>query len=175
MGKEIEIYEGEFLYEKNGFYYIRNGKGVIEKITKNHFKSGEIVKTTDKHFSQKSFTRVINPCYTKTRGWVYTENYTNRNVGSGGCGSAFEENLYAKLTDPADILFAERRYLNETISKLKNDLKQKESKLEKILFALNLAVPNYERIIDKCGKCGTLYGKDNEGNVNKNICKECTI
>ena len=36
MEKKIEIHKGEFLYEKNGFYYIRNEKGVIKKITKNN-------------------------------------------------------------------------------------------------------------------------------------------
>jgi hypothetical protein len=135
-----------FLYEENGSYYIRNDQGQIEKIAKNKFNHNQIVQTAQGHFSGKSFTRLLNPMFTKNRGWVYTENYITRNQNSGGCGCCFEENMYEKLIDPADILFAERIYLKEQIDTLKGKLSQCERSLGMIEYALSLSVPDYKNV-----------------------------
>jgi len=173
---EIKFANGNFLYEENGSYFIRNKEGQIEKVVKNRFKHNQIVKTaTGKHFSHKSFTRLIDPTYIPSRGWCYGENYISRNRRGGGCGFSFEEDMYEEITNPADILYAERFNLQIQIDYLNSCLKKSTETLEKIEFALSVAVPDYTKVIDACNQCGELYTHKNEGNVNAAICKNCRV
>lgn len=172
MRTKIKISKGEFLYERNDSYFIRNEKGEIEKIPKNKFYHGQIVKTTDKHFSQKTFTSVVEPNYTEQRGWIYGEGYLSRNDGRGGFGYWNEEDLFEEITSPGDILYAERIYLMNEIRECKNNLKNAEDKLEKIEFALSVSIPDWKNVHKKCHLCGKLY-LGSEGDVNISICNKC--
>lgn len=134
----ITIYEGKFLYEDGDSYFIRNSKGEINKIEKNKFFDGQIVQTTDKHFSKHAFIMLIDPCYTVTRGWIYGNKYVNIDGGGGGSSFSWDECDFTELSAPDMILYAERFYLNEKINKLKTELKQSEDSLNKIQFALDI-------------------------------------
>ncbi len=171
--ENFSISKGEFLYEENGFYYIRSEKGTIEKIVKNRFKHNEIVKTTNTHYSEKTFTRVIDPSYVESRGWIYGESYISRNGRCGGTGFWNNEDHYTNITDPGDILYAERFMLKEELLSLKAELKNKEERYSKVQFALDLTVPNYKGVIDRCRECGEYYDENNKGDVNIKICMDC--
>ena len=173
MKAHIKIHKGTYLYGNSDCYYIRDEKGKIKKIPLNKFSHNQIVTTTEKHFSKESFTRLQYPVYTDNRGWVYTENYIDRHGSGGGCGSSFNEDLYTEITDPLDILFAERLYGMLKIQELKRDLKMQEGKLSKVVFAMDIVYPEWNNVINKCKVCGELYNKSNEGNVNIRICKDC--
>jgi len=171
--KNIKIDTGKFLYEEKGFYFIRDIEGKIQKIEKNKFEHNQIVKSSSKHYSQKSFTRVQEPTYNKVRGWVYVENYIGYNQNSGGCGMWNSEDLYEPLSDPMDILFAEKLRLSERIYELKTELKEKEDKLSKIIYSLSISFPDYTKIIGRCLGCGKYITREDQENVNLEYCKKC--
>jgi hypothetical protein len=127
------------LHENNdGTVIILTRDNEIMTVPKNKFYDGEYVITSSTHFSPKDFTQVIDPTWTENRGWVYTEHYVDRNGTGGGGGSAFEESLYKKMTDPKDILIAKKLSLLENQQKFKCSISRIDNELEKVNFALNL-------------------------------------
>jgi hypothetical protein len=168
----MKIKDGKFLYKENGKVYFRDSKGKIRCIPENKFSNGQIVKTSDKHYSKKTFTEVINPNYVESRGWIYGEQYIDRQDSGGGISFWNNEDLYENITDPIDVLFSERLILKRKIKTLKSELSQCESSLEKIEFTFAIAVPGYNKVVKKCHTCGKLCSRD-QADLNRSICLDC--
>jgi hypothetical protein len=112
-------------------------------IPKPKFIYGQFVQTSNKHYSQKSFTRLLDQSYTDTRGWVYVENYVDRDGRGGGCGMWNDEFQYSPLTDPLDILIAEKLTALSEVTDLKvkiKDLEHKINMLETSIGIINTAL-----------------------------------
>lgn len=124
--------------------YTEDGKAVLEledgellKINPPKFRNREVVSTTNKHYSQKELTRVLNPQYTENRGWVYVENYLDKNGRSGGCGMWIEEDLFQKPETLELRLKARKIEISEEISQLELNVKNRKTELSNIEFALS--------------------------------------
>lgn len=164
----------EALYQQDSKFYFRNEKGQINTIPINKFSHNEIVKGSSKHYSKTTFVMLTEPTYTETRGWVYGIHFINRQGGGSGASFAYEENNFEKLDNTRDILYANRYYAKATINKLKKELLQKESELEKIEYCLSISVYEYDKVEKDCHKCGKLFHTHGEGgNYNRDLCIEC--
>lgn len=161
----------KILYESNNSFIARDEKGRMVKIPKNKFADGEIVTTSQKHYSQAELTKLTQPRYTENRGWVYSQNYISLQGFKGGNSFAHDEDNFDKVEDPILKLYAERLILKELISKHENELKIAKENLIKIEYALSVSVGNWDKIEKKC-KCGKLFVK-NSYNVNFDVCDEC--
>lgn len=128
----------DILYKnKDGTVCIRDEKGKFLSVPSPPFYNEQIVKTSPKHYSQNSFTMVLEPTWTETRGWVYGERYINRkNLQSGGTGWWNNADLYEPLDNPTDILIAERHQLERRKQEQERSIKQINIKLAHIKFAL---------------------------------------
>lgn len=121
----------------NGTVCIRDEKGKFLSVPASLFQNEEIVKTSSKHYSQKSFTMVLEPTWTKTRGWVYGERYISRNrIDSGGSGWWNNADLYEQLDNPTDILIAEKLQLEKRKKEQELSIIQINHKLSHLNFAL---------------------------------------
>ena len=126
--------------------FATDGKAVIEEMTTGEivkveaplFRDGEVVSTTEKHFSQKELTRLLHPMYADRRGWVYTENYISEDGESGGCGSAFNEDLFRKPVALETKLKAKRIELIKSQESLKGKGNAIEKELSIIEYALSI-------------------------------------
>lgn len=134
----LQYKDGEIIKVESDHIFARNSQGEFCKIPKNKFSNGEIVQTTAAYYSPKSFTRLVSPTYTENRGWVYGENYIDREGGQGGCGYFFEEEHFLPLTDGKDILLAKRLQTLWRKKDLQIELNRAESDLEKINYCLGL-------------------------------------
>lgn len=134
----LQYKDGDIIKIEGDHIFARNSQGEFCKIPKNKFEDGEIVQTTTTYYSPKSFTRLVSPMFTEDRGWVYGENYIDRDGQQGGAGYFFEEVHFMPLTDGKDILLAKRL---QAIWR-KNDaailLNRAESEIEKIDYCLSL-------------------------------------
>ena len=128
----------DILYtNKNGTVCIRNKEGKFLSVPSPPFRDEQIVKTAPKHYSQKSFTMVLEPTWSETRGWIYGEQYINRrNLNSGGTGWWSNADLYEPLDNPTDILLAEIRQLEERRKDQEHSIKQINIKLSHLNYAL---------------------------------------
>jgi len=126
------------LYETKDKIILRHKEnGQMKAVAKPRFAHEQFVKTTPKHYSQKSFTQVIEPTWNDTRGWIYGEHYVNRNGEGGGSGWYQNENQFEELTDAKDILIAEKLTRERKLSLVKTQVKQLEIELTKIDFSLS--------------------------------------
>ena len=103
------------------------------------FKHNEVVKTSARHYSQKDYTRVLQPSYTDERGWIYGESFINIDTNTGG-GMSFwnDEYMYEKFTDLEMKIKAKLFELKSEISVLKNEINAKQREVEKLEYALNV-------------------------------------
>lgn len=157
--KDID-FGGKFLYEENESYFIRGEDGRIKKIPKNKFRHGQFVSTIPTYFSPKDFTRLVNPSYIEGKGWFYGENYVDRQGNGGGCGYSFKEESFVEITDPTDILLAERINLRKESEEIESRLKEITQSLVKINYALSISVPKYEKVVARCPKCRKYFSAD---------------
>lgn len=103
------------------------------------FKHNEVVKTSERHYSQKDYTRVIQPTYTDERGWIYGESFINIDTGtSGGMGFWNDEYMYEKFTNLEMKIKAKLFELKDEISVLKNEINNKQREVEKLEYALRV-------------------------------------
>lgn len=130
--------------QETGFLVYNKKTKQEQIIPRPKFFHGQYVKTSTKHCSQKDFTRVISPCYTANRGWVYGEYYTDIWGNPGGTGHWEEEDLFEPLTDPFLKLVAERLNHLETIRNSKTIIKQMEEFVSKIDYSLDIIKPNWQ-------------------------------
>lgn len=122
---------------KSGNICIRDDKGKFRSVSSPPFQHEQIVKTSPKHYSQSSFTMVLEPTWTETRGWVYGERYISRNnLNSGGSGFWNNADFYELLDNPTDILLAEEYQLKKRKQEQERSIKQINMKLSHITFAL---------------------------------------
>lgn len=138
---ELKYHGGEILAVGKDGLMCRNGKGEFCNIPFPRFANKQIVKTTSDYFSPKSFTRLIDPTYTENRGWIYGENYIDREGMQGGCGYSFEEKWFTELEDVRDILIARRLSIKEEMSWLNSRLKTLSDELSKAEYAIQLTSP----------------------------------
>lgn len=136
--EEIRYSQGEILAIKEDGILAKNAKGEYCTIPLPKFRHKQFVKTTDTYFSPKSFTRLVSPCYTETRGWVYGENYVDRTGMFGGTGWSFDEDGFLPLTDARDILIAKRIEIKEELSELTHKTKLLNDELAKVEYAIQL-------------------------------------
>lgn len=162
----------EKLYKKDGFVYFRKDNGRFLKVKKNRFEHGEIVSTSDKHYSKEGITVVLEPKYTEKRGWVYREQYIDLQGSGGGTGWWNNEDLYTKISSPIVKIFAKRINLKREINALENELKNRKIDLEKIDFSLSESVVDFDKVERVCNKCGALFIR-NSTNVNSELCDDC--
>lgn len=134
----LQYKDGEIIKIEDDHIFARNSQGEFCKIPKNKFPEGEIVQTTPTYYSPKSFTRLITPTYTENRGWVYGENYIDREGRQGGCGYSFEEEHFLPLSDGKDILLAKRLQAIWRKQDAEILFKRAESEIEKIDYCLAL-------------------------------------
>lgn len=157
--------------EEDGEMITRNKKGKFMSIPDPVFSDGEIVTTSDKHYSPKALTILTKPTYSENRGWVYIENYVDLQHNRGGAGMWNNEDLYKKIADPVLKLYAERIKLKTEIKDCELGLKIKRKSLEDIEYALSIAVDNWDKVKKIC-KCGKLFIR-NSDNINLDICDDC--
>lgn len=164
---------GKYLYEENGDYYFRNEQGLVDKVEVNRYYHGQIVKASEKHHSKTQFIKVIDPSYSgQYKKWFYGVAYISMNGMGGGCSYSWPEDEFTELVDADAILYAERLYLKEEIQALQNRLKEANSSLEKIEYALSLSVKNWESMRTKCVNCGAPMAR-NKTNCNIDKCDAC--
>jgi len=132
------IVEYTKLYETKDKIILRENKnGQMKAVVKPKFSHEQFVKTTSKHYSQKTFTQVCDPSWTDSRGWVYVENYVSRNGNGGGSGYWIDEDLFEGLTDAKDILIAEKLTREKKLHLVKVQTKRLEIELTRIDFSLS--------------------------------------
>ena len=129
----------KLLYEnKDGSVCIRLDNGRMKSVPSAKFRHEQIVRTSEKHYSQKDFTMVLKPTWSEVRGWIYGERYISRDGSNGGCGWWNNEELYEPLSNPADILIAKKLALEAEIKGLEGSVKCRTKQLEKIRYALSV-------------------------------------
>jgi hypothetical protein len=132
----------EILFKtKQGKVIIIDDKGNKRAVEPPPFEHEQIVKTSPKHYSQKSFIMVLKPSWTKTRGWVYGERYISRDGSSGGTGWWNNADMYELLPDPIDILIAKKLKLEEKKCNSEKAIKNFNSELRHINYALKIINP----------------------------------
>jgi hypothetical protein len=139
--KNVSYSGGEILSWQEDHILARNSKGEYCKIPHPKFHDRQFVKTRDGFYSPADFTRVLHPTYTETRGWVYGQQYINRDGIGGGSGWSWDEADFLPLKDPRDILIARRISILEDSRDLELHLKRNQAELEKIHYALELTQP----------------------------------
>lgn len=105
------------------------------------FEHKQIVKSSGKHYSKDSFTMVLEPTWSKVRGWIYGQRYISRgNYNGGGQGWWNEEWRYEPLTDADDILLAKKMQLEEDKRKATAEVKAINIKIRHIDYARSLLI-----------------------------------
>lgn len=138
----ISYSEGKIISVQEDGILCRNKKGEFCTIPLPKFRHNQFVKTTLTYYSPKTFTRLVNPTYTLTRGWVYGERYIDRQEQQGGTGYSFEEDSFLPLDDARDILIARKLEVSEEISLLNAKSKRLSEELSKLVYALEITKPN---------------------------------
>lgn len=139
--KHASYHNGTIIGVINDKLTALNTKGELCEIPFPKFKHKQIVKTTKEYFSPKSFTRLLSPCYTESRGWVYGENYIDREGKTGGSGWSFDESGFLPLDDASDILLAKRIELVDRLNELKNETRSVTEELSKLRYAIDIVSP----------------------------------
>jgi hypothetical protein len=134
---------------KNGNVCIRNKHGRIESVPAPPFRHEQIVRTSSKHYSQKSFTMVLQPTWNETRGWIYGERYISPDGTEGGTGWWNNAELYEYLTDSHNILLAERLQLERKKKRMLSEIKQIETQLNHLNYSLSLLPEEKARCQEK--------------------------
>ena len=124
---------------------IRNNKGKYQSVPPPKFFDGEIVTTSDKHFSHHKVIILIDPKWnTNQQGWVYGNEYcdvskdgTAINSG-GGFSFSWNECDFEHLSNPHHKLLAEKYYREEKLSRLKREVEKIEGELLKIGYSIGL-------------------------------------
>ena len=170
--KNISV-PGKFLYEEDGYYFIRKEDEEILKIPVNKFYHGQIVKSSTLHHSVNEFVTLTDPSYSEQyKYWCYGQSYRDMNGRCGGGSYSWKEDEFTELTDVDSKLFAERLYLLDDILNYESALKLAKDKLDKIEYALSISVENYTSIRTKCEKCKTPMSR-NKTNCNIDKCDNC--
>jgi hypothetical protein len=136
---KVRIHDGHFLYTKDAKVFYRGEDGTIRAVPQNRFEHGDIVRTTDKHFSNHDFTMLENPVWTSTRGWVYSQRYIGTDGSCGGGSSAWEEGDFVEISDPMMMIYAERFYAKENCARLSAELKAQQERLKMAEHAVKIA------------------------------------
>ena len=117
---------------------IKHRDGKIGWVNPPRFRDGQFVKTTKKHYSQKTFAHVSDPVWNDKRGWIYVENFISRDGQKGGHCYRNDEDFFEEIQDPRDILIAEKLYRIMEMEKLQRRLKVITTELSRIEFSLSL-------------------------------------
>lgn len=110
--------------------------GGLRTIPQPKFFNGQFVKTSPKHCSQKNFTRVAPYCFTDV--WKYTEEFTSRGGLGGGSRCCLSENRFEPLTDPLDILIAEKLTLEIRLTWVARKKKAMMGKLNSVKSSIEI-------------------------------------
>ena len=117
---------------------VRLKNGRFKKVALPKFYHRQFVRTSPKHYSQKSFTMVLQPTWTETRRWVYGERYIDRQGIGGGTGFWSNEDLYEPLSNPIDILIAKKLSMQDEKKEHELKIKTINKEIEHIDYALKL-------------------------------------
>ena len=124
---------------KNGNVCIRGKDGRFFSVKPPAFKHCQIVTTSTKHYSKNSFTMVLEPTWSEVRGWIYGQRFIERdNISGGGEGWWNEEDRFEPLSDPNDILLAEKLQLEKRKEEAADEIKYIDKKLTHLKYALSL-------------------------------------
>ena len=124
---------------KSGNVCIRDKEGRFRSVKSPAFKHRQIVTTSAKHYSKEAFTMVLEPTWSEVRGWIYGQSFIRRdNISGGGQSWWNEEDRFEPLSDPNDILLAEKLQLEKRKQEAVDEIKYIDKKLTHLKYALSL-------------------------------------
>jgi hypothetical protein len=112
--------------------------------TKPKFFVGQVVKTSDKHYSKSEVIILDSRNYVKGKGWYYGEEYCHLKDGNiiaaGGYCSGNKEDFYEEIEDPTIKIAIEKFYRQKEKEKIEERLKILNSEISKIEYTQKLLI-----------------------------------